>query len=154
MAWISLTEDDVARRLTAAELTALKTAAKASGQDGDEILEEAITDVLKRVRGYVAACQRNILGDGETIPDELRASALALIRDFLFTRLPGMRGLNDEIRQKETDRALAELRDVAACKFLIVQPETESSDQAAGSGVELVDSRDREATRAKTSGLL
>jgi len=153
MPWITLTEEDVQRRLTAAELTALKTAAKASSQDADDILNEAIADVVKRVRGYVAACQRNTLGEGVTIPDELRGSALALVRDYLFTRLPGLKGLNDQIRQKESERALAELRDVAACKFAIVPPETEAGDQAAGAGVELADSRDREATRDKTSGL-
>lgn len=154
MSWIALTAADVQRQLSGAELTALKTAAKASSQDGDTILSEAITDVTRKVRGYVAACQRNVLGDGTTIPDELKASAIALVRDFLFTRLPGLKDLYDDARKDATKNAMAELRDVAACKFLIVQPETAAANQAGGPAVELVESRARNATRERTKGFL
>ena len=63
MSWITITADDVARRLAAAELSALKTAAKASGQDGDTILAEAITEVTTegRLTGVVT---RQPLGRG------------------------------------------------------------------------------------------
>lgn len=154
MSWISITATDVGRRLTAAELTALKTAAKAGDQDGDTILAEAIADSVKQVRGYVAACARNILGEGDTLPDELRGAVLALVRDYLFTRLPGMKALNDDLRQRELERAVALLRDVAACKFLVVAPETAAPEQPGGPGFEVAESRTRIASPDKTSGLL
>ena len=152
--WITLNEEDVQGRLAGAELTALKSSALASGKTAAEVLAQAIEDVTKEVRGYVAACTRNQLGDGATIPDELKGAALALVRDYLFTRLPGMKMLNDEIRQKEVDRAMSKLRDAANCKLLIVQPETASAAQAAGPSTELVNSRTRVATREKMKGLL
>lgn len=152
--WITLTEEDVQGRLAGAELTALKGAALASGKTAAEVLTQAIGDVTLQVRGYVGACARNTLGETGTIPDELRTAALALIRDFLFTRLPGLQTLNDETRQKETERAVQQLRDAAACKLAIVPPETAAESQAAGPAVQLVSSRTRVATREKMGGLL
>lgn len=154
MAWITVTPADVQNRLAAAELNALKTAAKASSQDGDVILSEAIDNVVAKVRGYVAACERNLLGLPGTIPEELLADTLALIRDYLFTRLPGMRSLNDELRQRETERAERVMRDVARCDFAIVPPEQEAPQQAAGPSVQIISSRKQIATRKQTSGLL
>jgi phage gp36-like protein len=147
MAWIALTAEDVARRLAAAELVALKTAAKSGSQDGDEILAEAIADVTTEVRGYVGACKSNTLGEGATIPDELKSAALALVRDYLFTRLPGLKALNDEARQKEVERAVAKLKDVANCKLAIVPPATEAEDQPAGASVHSITTNTRVATR-------
>jgi hypothetical protein len=154
MAWITLTSVDVARRLAAAELNALKSAAKAAEQDGDEILAEAIADVTTKVRGYVGGCTRNKLGPSGTVPDELKSASLALVREFLFTRLPGMKSLYDELRQKETDRAYDDLRAAAACKLAILPPETEADDQPAGSPVELISGGTRRATRDRMRGLL
>jgi len=154
MAWITITADDVARRLAAAELSALKTAAKAAGQDGDEILAEAISETTVMVRGYVGGCSRNKLGPIGTIPEELKTATLAMIRDYLFGRLPGMKGLNDELRQKETDRAISMLKSAASCALAIVPPEIEAEAQPSGPAVELVGSNRRRATRSKMKGLL
>lgn len=154
MPWSAMLPADVARRFAAAELSAVKTAAKSAGQDGDVILSEAIADVTMQVRGYVGGCTRNTLGPDGTIPDELKSAALALVRDYLFTRLPGLKGLNDELRQKETERAMAQLKDAAACKLAIVPPTTPADDQAAGPAVQSVSTRTRVATREKMSGLL
>ena len=154
MAWITLTTDDVQRRLAAQEYTALLNAAKQVSQDPADLVAEAIAEITGKVRGYVAACQKNTLGDGQTIPSELKASALALVRDYLFTRLPGMRSLNDDLRQKETERAVDELRDVAACKLAIVPPQTPDAEQAGGPAIKLVKSRPTIASRKDTNGLL
>lgn len=154
MSWISITAADVQNRLTGAELSALKGAAKAASQNGDTILSEAISTVVKKVRGYVAGCSRNVLGETGTIPDELQSATLNLIRDYLFNRLPAMKDLNDELRQNETKAALAELRDASACKIAIVPPESPAATQAAGPGITLVGTRTRVVTREKTRGLL
>lgn len=152
--WITLTEADVLGRLSRPELTALTSAAKATSQTSEGILATAIEVVTRKVRGYVGGCSKNKLGDGNTIPDELTDAALALVRNHLFTRLPGMADLNDTIRQKETENATAELKDVARCLIAIVAPETAAPQQPAGPAIQLVSSRKRQATRTKTSGLL
>ena len=155
MSWITLTSEDVARRLSAAEFTSLKTAAKAAGQNGDEILAEAIADVVTHVRGRVAACAKNILGEAGTVPDELKGATLALIRNYLFTRLPAMKALNDEIRQKETEQAREDLKETAACRLAIVPPVTPAAEaeQAAGPSIQLVSSRTRKVTTTTMRGL-
>lgn len=153
MSWITLTEARIANRLADAELTAVKTAAIGSGQTGSGVLADAIGAVTAEVRGYVAACSRNVLGDGATIPVELESAALALLRRYLFTRLPGMRALYNDARERETDDALRLLRDVAACKFAVMQPETAAADQVGGPAAELVSSRERIATREGVAGL-
>lgn len=120
MAWISITEADVQSRLAGAELAALKTAALADGQTSP--LTEVCEHVVDEIRGYVAACARNTLGEGATIPQKLLSAALAMIRFRLATRLP--RFPLDENRRRENDQALHLLEQVAACRFAVEEPET------------------------------
>jgi hypothetical protein len=143
--WNELTADAIKGRLTKPELTALLTAAKQAEQTEEGLLADAISSVVSEVRGYVAACHRNQLGAEGTIPDELLSSALALLRRHLFTRLPNMKSLYDDIRQTETKDALERLRDTAACKFAIVQPVSPapSAEQAGGASISVVSSRTR-----------
>ena len=72
--------------LSGPEIAAMKTAALQSAQGNP--LTEVITQVVAEIRGYVAACARNVLGDGETIPSELVGAAISRIRFELATRLP------------------------------------------------------------------
>jgi hypothetical protein len=143
--WNELTADAIKGRLTKPELTALLTAAKQTEQTEAGLLADAIATVTSEVRGYVSACSRNQLGADGTIPDELLSSALALLRRYLFTRLPGMKALYDQIREEETKDALQRLRDTAACKFAIVQPTAPApaSEQAGGGSISVVTSRTR-----------
>lgn len=149
--WVELTEDDVRTRLSASELAALEGEELAEGQDSP--LEDILSGVVREVRGRVAACASNALGDGDTIPDELLHHALAIVRYRLCTRLPGMEALLDDRRTREYDAAMSALRDVAACKFAIEQPAIESDERVAGPAVELVSSRERKATRERMEGL-
>ena len=153
MAWITLTAALVQNRLTGAELTAFKGAAKAASQDADTILADAVNAITNQVRGHVAGCKSNILGAAGTIPNELEAPALALLRRYLVTRLPGMKALFDELRQTEAADAVILMRDVSRCNFAIVPPAEAAPEQAAGSATELVSSRDRQATQEKMKGL-
>jgi hypothetical protein len=119
--WITLQPDDLASRLSEAEYNALQSAA--TGIYGNTV-PTVLADVVKEVRGRVAACARNTLGPEGTIPDELKAAALALARWRCLSRLPGMRALQDEARRAEYNDALALLADVARCSFAIVAPES------------------------------
>lgn len=152
MPWSALTVADIETRLTEPEVSALTSAATVAGQTKESLIAGAVEAVTAEVRGYVAACNVNVLGPTGTIPVELESSALALIRRYLFTRLPRMKSLFDEIRQKECEDALQRLRDTAGCRFAIVPPD-EAGPQAGSGGVTLISSRQRIAGRKELSGL-
>lgn len=126
MAWITLTEANVITKLSGPEIAAMKTAATQSGQANP--LPEVIAQVVREIRGYVAACERNRLGEGTTIPNELEGAAITRIRYELATRLP-VASLLTEDRRRANESAIQLLRDVARCAFLIVPPEEEAEDQ-------------------------
>jgi hypothetical protein len=150
--WLTLTESDVITKLSGPEVAAMKTAALQPAQGNP--LPEVIAQVVAEIRGYVAACARNTLGEGETIPSELLGVAISRIRFELATRLPVASLLTDD-RRTANSQAIALLRDVAACRFLLVQPATAAEEQAAGgNAVEVVNQRPkRTVTRHTLRGL-
>lgn len=152
MSWTTITEAYVQTKLSGAELTALKTVALATAQT--DPLPEVITQVVAEVRGYVAGCQNNVLGDGATVPSELLGAALARIRFELAGRLP-VPGLLTEDRRTANSNAIQLLRDVMRCDFKIIPPVTaaDAAEQAAGGGAEVITTTTRNATRAKLAGL-
>lgn len=150
MAWITITEDDVVTKLSGPENSALKTAALKSAQTNP--LTEVIEQIVLEVRGHVAACERNTLGAGATIPDELLGAAINRIRFELATRLPVSSLLNED-RKEANRQAIALLQRVAECKFLVVQPEEAAEDQAGGPAVEVVDETCRRFKRNQMEGL-
>lgn len=150
MSWITITEADIVTKLSGPELAAMKTAALQPAQVNP--LPEVIEQVIKKIRGYVAACARNTLGDGDTIPDELLGAAISIIRFDLATRLP-VPGLLTEDRRTANSQAIAQLKDVARCEFLIVQPATAADDQAGGPGIEVVTKTCRKFSRDDMRGL-
>lgn len=156
MSWISLTSTQAKARLAGAEYNAIKAAALNSGQDADTLVTDTLSRVVKDVRGYVGGCSRNLLGDGDTIPDELEDAALALFVYRFLTRLPNMKALLDPQRVAAYGDALKKLEQTAACKFAIVQPTTPAADeeQSGGGNMEVIASRTRVAKREGTAGLL
>jgi len=124
--WITITETDIITKLSGPELAAMKAAALQAAQTNP--LPDVISQVVKEVRGYVAACATNVLGAGETIPDELRGAVISRVRYELATRLPVASLLTDDRRKANSD-ALTLLRDAAACKFAIVSPATPTTEE-------------------------
>lgn len=155
MAWITLTAEGVKTRLTGPEYNALTGAARAQGQTPEDVLDKAIAVITTKVRGRVAACKRNKLGPADTVPDEVEDDALALIRNYLFTRFPGLETLNTVTRQKETDVANGNLVDAAKCLIAIVPPEEPAPEnqQAGGAGAQLISPGRRRYTRHTMRGL-
>ncbi len=150
MSWITLTTDDVLTKWAGPELEAAQTAALASGQS--DPIPEIIAQVIREIRGYVAACSRNTLGDGATIPDELLGEAITRIRYEAATRLPGGALLDDDRRAANT-AAVAKLREVAACRFSLEQPATESAEVISAPASPRWKARARQFTRAQQDGL-
>jgi len=154
--WITLDSTRAKQRLSGAEYNALKSAALNSGQDADTLVTELLARVTQEVRGYVAGCKANLLGADGTIPDETEDSALALFVYRFISRLPNMKSLLDERRVKSYEDALTHLRQVAACKFGIVPPESgdASTSQANPVNMETVRSNTRKVTRDTMGGLI
>jgi hypothetical protein len=144
MSWITITLSDLLTKWASPEVEAAQTAATATDQP--DPVPDVITQVVREVRGYVAACGKNTLGAGETIPDELLGAALSRIRFECATRLPGG-PLMDEDRRTANANALSMLRDAAACRIAIVQPDNVSPEVIATSSAVQVVTK----TRLKTS---
>lgn len=148
MSWITITEAHLLSKLSSPELAAMKSAALGSGQANP--LTEAIADVTREVRGYVAGCSTNTLGEGDTIPDELLGAAINRIRYELATRLP-VASLLTEARKDSNRDAVALFSKVAACTFRILPPATVAPVQVSAPSP-LFSGRTRQFTRATQDG--
>lgn len=124
MAWLSINPDDVKTRLSGPELEALQGTALADGQV--DPLPDVISQVTDEIRGYIAAYRPNTLGPLGTLPPQVRAAAITLIRWRLSGRLAigqaaGL--LQSDSRRQEYEDATSFLRDVAAGKISVEAPE-------------------------------
>lgn len=139
MAWISLTIDSLKSALTQTELDKLPVVARNLDYEPEDLLEAAISEVLREIRGHVGA--KFSLGTAGTIPDELEGAALALIRRRIFGRVPGTESLFGEIRKKEAEDAQTLLRRIAKGEFAIVPPQEQAAEQPGNFASQVVQSR-------------
>jgi len=151
MSWTTLTSDDVKNRLSGAEYSGVTSAALASGQTAEGVVAEQITGVVNYVRGFVPASVPR--GDGETIPDEMKDAALAMIVYRILTRLPSLKLLLDDARKSANEAAEKLLRDMAAGRFRLIAPTDAAASQAAGARIAQVGTTTRRATRETMTGL-
>lgn len=147
--WIPLSINDVYDRLTAPEVSALKTSAVKSGQAAT-VVGSIISMCVQEWRGALRRHHR--LAAGETIPSELEAHVLADIRYRLFTRLPGMKQLLDELRVEEWREARRVIGKLDEYVFEDAGEE-EPDAQIPNTGVEMVAAENRIFTRRKMAGL-
>jgi len=123
MAWKTITEADIVKQISGAELEALREVVLADGQA--DPVEGAISDITSEVRGYVAGNPKNDLDDDSTtVPDRLIRAAVALIIIDIMTRAGGTMIDPEGARQKSADKATALLKSVAAGNFSIDDPES------------------------------
>ena len=128
--WIPLTSESLLNALTSPEHTALNNSAVAQGQE--TVLTDIASSIAKEWRGGLRRVCTVDLRDGY-VPDELLVHILADFRYRAFTRLPGMKGLLDELRIEEWKRA-NQVRD-NLIKIHIVPPATEYSESTDESGI-------------------
>jgi hypothetical protein len=150
MSWITLTESHIATGITGGELDAARTKALDAGQPSP--VDDVISQTVRYVRSRVAACASNSLGAAGTIPDELLAAAIDIAVYRLAKRLPG-KILAKQERIDAADKAEALMRDVAACKLALEQPETPSVENTSSTAAEVVSETTRIATPRKMDGL-
>ncbi|MHC1762918.1 MAG: phage protein Gp36 family protein [Verrucomicrobiia bacterium] len=122
--WLSISPDDVKTRLSGPELEALQGTGLADGQV--DPLPDVISQVTDEIRGYIAAHGLNTLGPAGTLPPQVRAAAIALIRWRLSGRLAigqaaGL--LQTDSRRQEYEDAITFLRDVATGKIAVESPD-------------------------------
>jgi hypothetical protein len=117
MAWIPLDSDDVLNSLSDAEQSQFAAAPSAQAD-----LSNLVVTVTNQVRGKVNAARRNQghLGPTGTIPDELQAAALSIIRYKLLTHLPGTQLITEDRRTDHRD-ALGLLDAVARGEMVVVR---------------------------------
>lgn len=149
--WIPLTEDHLKEALSGPEVEAFRTAALAEGQA--DPVPGMIAAVTRTVRAKAAACAKNVLGAGQTIPDELLTAAKAILAWEVLTRLPGNDPSLYEMREKRKNDALRELDALAGCRLAIEQPETVSPEKTAKPGFEQTGGNPRQVTRRTMRGL-
>ncbi len=145
--WISLTTDDVLTRLAGAEVSALRTAALASGQ------ADPITDIVAKVVQECRGRLRNhcALEAGATVPDNWAHHCLAIIRYRLCTRLPLAQFLTPA-REREYADAMAAFEQLGP--ILPDEPATADTTPAAGAPSPHIDARDLEFTAEDQDGLM
>jgi hypothetical protein len=133
MAWREIYEQDLVTQISGAELDAIRQAVLAEGQ-ADPVLP-TIQQVTGEVRGYVAGCAANTLGAEGTVPEELIGHAVAIVVMRIMGR-PAAAIIDSKsgARADAAATALSVLRDVAACKFKIAQPETPTTESVASTG--------------------
>lgn len=128
MAWITLTRTSLQTRFSKPELLRLPAEARAAGLSADDVLDEAVSVVVREIRGSVST--RNTLGRPGTIPDELENAALSKMVQVVISRLPGLASLMDETRRALVDQANDLLRRVESGSFSIVPPIEAGIEQA------------------------
>lgn len=147
MAWIQITEADLLTGISGPELEAVRVAAL--GENQVDPVQPAIDQVTREVRGRVAV--KNPVGDGNTIPDELLAHAVAIIVMRLPLRAAGLVIDPEDERSKAAARAESVLKDVALGSFKIEAPATVSDEEIGAPGPS-IKPRDRNRTRDKYDG--
>lgn len=117
MAWETITSDDVDHVLSSSEKTTVGTA-----YAGTMTVADVISLVVSRVRGYVGKVADLEDSEAETIPPNLRLTALVLIRHHLLSRIPGSETLLTDVRLTEYQDATRELERVAKGLIDIERP--------------------------------
>lgn len=152
MPWITPTLQQCIDRIPK-EWPALSSAAKAAGQDADELAEDVMTDQVNRIRGRVPSGVP--LGESGTIPDEMKSAFFALWVYAFITKLPKMSQFLDAERVQAYKDAFEELKELSLGRINLVPPTTAapSNEQAAAPTISVVSSTPRRVTRSNTSGL-
>ena len=127
MQWIDITEAGIANRVTAAEFAAMKTAAKSAGQTAGGILADAISVVCRFVLSHCPPMLNR--GEGEKVPGESELVVLAILRNYLFSRIPNLaQQFYDKFRETEYDNAIDWLKAWAREERFVAPPDVAAPD--------------------------
>jgi hypothetical protein len=120
MAWRAIIEADLLGAINEAENLGYRS--NFATTDAEDPLPAIVSSVTLEVREAIRSCGRNRLApDPATIPEGAISHAIALIRHRLLTRFDV--GDISEARLMEYREAKSYLRDVAACRRAVEQPD-------------------------------
>lgn len=149
--WIELTSELLRTSLSSPERDALDNAAVAADQQN--VLSEIAANVASEWRGGIrTVCV--IDSRASYVPDELLIHILADFRYRAFTRLPDMRGLLDDLRVKEWDRACKVRDTLKEMTFVLPDAEHQEAAEQSGGGAELAGGEGSYPTSTQMDGLL
>ncbi len=130
MAWIQLTADHIRDRLAANELETWDDA----GQDDGKVVSRIpgiIDQTVSLVRGRVATCRENRLGDAGLIPEELLWAAATIAKNMILNSIPAIGETAQSERSEENRRAHDMLDQAANCKLSIENDSGQTANQIA-----------------------
>src|ERR1700722_8202588 len=119
-AWLTIQLSDLNNYLVGAQVTALNTAALATGQS--DRFTTIMTDMVNRIRTKIEGCPRNhISATPLTIPPELKWVACYLIIEAMQAAVPGLQLTTDQRAQIAS--ANEQLTRIADCKEVVSTPD-------------------------------
>jgi hypothetical protein len=122
MSWFKLEAKHVLEQFNSDERSAI------AGVQVNDGLPGIILSVTKEVRGYVA--KRNpVSSDLTLIPDELKGTAIAIVRYRFLNAIPGGEALLTETRRDENKAAVRLLELIAKGDGPAIEEPTTASDQ-------------------------
>lgn len=149
--WNQLTSELLRTSLSASERATLDKVALDPEQQN--VLAEIATNVASEWRGGLrSVCV--VDSRAGYVPDELLLHILADFRYRAFTRLPGMKGLLDDLRVKEWDRAMKVRDNLKGMTVVLPDSEHQESAEQSGSGTELASGDGAYPTSVDMDGLL
>jgi hypothetical protein len=151
-AWLTIQLSDLNDYLVGAQVTALNSAALASGQS--DRFTRVMTDVVSRIRVQIEGCPRNrVSATPLTVPPELKRAACQLIIGAMQAGLLGLKLTDDQ--REQIARAEDQLARIADGKETVSLPNDplDPPDVQRGSRAQLVTRTRRIATRRQTRGL-
>jgi len=139
MAWLPLTSSALKELMAGPEFNAVTTAAKNTGQDADDMVDNALARVVQEARGYIGA--KYALGPDGTIPDEVQAACLAIARVEVLNRLPGLKALLTKERTDAAKEGRWLLGRIGKGSFAIVESDTPADTQPAQPTIAVISKR-------------
>jgi hypothetical protein len=151
-AWLTIQLSDLNNYLVGAQVTALNTAALATGQS--DRFTEIMTDMVNRIRTKIEGCPRNhISATPLTVPPELKWAACYLIIEAMQAAVPGLKLTDDQ--RNQIAKAGDQLTRIADCKEVVSIPPDPLTpvDVQRGGQSQLVTHTKRTASRRQTGDL-
>ena len=118
MAWRAVTDTDIKSKLSSEELAQIRASAEA----GTDPVADSVRIITDKVRGFVAANSRNVMGPEGTIPERLIDAAVALLVVDVYGRTAGLLIDLSDTRKKAAESATSLLRDAARGLFAVELP--------------------------------
>ena len=129
MPWSTFTKDAIKAKISESEFATILA------QMGEAELQKSITQMVDKVRGYVAANSENQLGPAGTLPERLFGPTVDALIPALYGFSGGMLIDLSDVRKKAAESAERLFKDVARGDFKVEDPVVKASEDKRGCAV-------------------